>query len=159
MPIKIIPRRSVTIEAWDATQDDLLRVQMSDRKVYFIRASASSYGQEPRFWFDLEFMPDDLKRMALEVTKHEIEWNSRDHHGYSVGEITHQPSEKEVLETLGSNHRDYYLHNLDYDLGLTVILRYALSEIRQWHDPNRVIHIEWVVRDWARAEVSATANP
>jgi hypothetical protein len=158
MPIKIIPRRSVTIEAWDATQDDLLRIGTSDRKTYYLRASAPSYGSEPVFWFDMEFMPSDLKKTALEVTKHEIEWNSRDQHGYSVGDVTHHPSDDEILETLKDHHRYYRLHELDYDLGISVDLRYG-SEVRQWHDYNRVTHIEWVTREQARAEIATPVDP
>lgn len=161
MPIKIIPRRSVTIEAWDATNDDLLRVRMSDRDrtTHYLRANAPGYGKKPMFWFDLEFMPNDLKKAALEKVKFDAEWNSRQLDGLSVGEVTYHPSDEEVYDILKSDHRRYYIQELDYDLSITVDIRYAGNQYHQWHDYNTVTHIEWITREQARTEVSRPSSP
>jgi hypothetical protein len=154
MPIKITPRRSVTIDARDAKYDDFLRVTLSDEKVYYVRAGVPHGGMTPRFWFDLEFMPEDYRECVRFVVKSELELKDQESHGYSISSSGYRPSESEVDQELAINHNSYIFETLDYDLPLTVDIAYATTKVRQWASGGHVTHIEWVTRDQVYSEVA-----
>lgn len=153
MPITIIPRRSVKIEAWNATHNDLLRVVMSDRTVYYARAAAVDIAAEPYFWFDYEFMSDEVKQFAREVIRADIRFLEGDAIR-EPGTASRRISTEEVDEELRSRCEGFRIEKLDYDLTLTVNYYYALSELRQWHNYNRVVRVEPTTRQQVRAEMA-----
>ena len=143
MPIRVVPRRSVRIEAWDATEDDLLRVETADGARYYLRARAR-FGYEPSLWFDPEFVPVEVQLFAKSVVRADIEWRNRD--DSPAEPVTDADIEAELEWSL------YSLDPVDYDRPLTVCFTYAIGQARTWTEPNHVLGITWITREEARKE-------